>query len=497
MRKTLFLFLLVLLPTICYSQYKSDFMIADSAALPFFDFDDKNNVHMVWANRQERDLGVKYAAFDSIGNVVYQMRRISKTIFAWDQKLAINKNLVACVWNDRVAWDITFFTTYIKGKILKDGLDYSNELYIDDGDYIANDAHRYHPDIIWHNDSILYSVWAGDGSRSFVTDGPDIYSQKILFPPLRKSFPINYVLNNSWLKIEEILPTVIRQSSGTGYLAIWVEKDSLSILKIAGVTCDDSLKPVSSKIVFVNFDSVKYYMSKPAIFHRRNGNIIIAWEKDTVNFQANIYFQEFTEQGTPVSEVKKVNEKPASGTSSTVADIDPDGRFIIVWEDVTDLMAQRYNSDMNKIGTNFKLNTLQTNGDYFPCVKLRNGKIYSAWTRSSNGGPSVWMNILDFDNPTLSVTDENLVIKDYALEQNYPNPFNPATTINYQIPKDGYVALKIYDALGREVKTLVNEFKSSGRYTVIFDASKLSSGMYIYKLVSEKYSAVKKMILVK
>jgi hypothetical protein len=88
-------------------------------------------------------------------------------------------------------------------------------------------------------------------------------------------------------------------------------------------------------------------------------------------------------------------------------------------------------------------------------------------------------------------------IINYELSQNFPNPFNPVTTISYALPQDGMVTLKIYDALGREVGTLVNEFKKSGRYTTSFNATRLSSGVYIYKLVSGKYSATKKMILVK
>lgn len=90
-----------------------------------------------------------------------------------------------------------------------------------------------------------------------------------------------------------------------------------------------------------------------------------------------------------------------------------------------------------------------------------------------------------------------LAVDEYALDQNFPNPFNPVTTISYALPQDGIVTLKIYDALGREVSTLVNEFKQTGRYTASFDASKLSSGVYIYKLTSGKYSANKKMMLVK
>jgi hypothetical protein len=88
-------------------------------------------------------------------------------------------------------------------------------------------------------------------------------------------------------------------------------------------------------------------------------------------------------------------------------------------------------------------------------------------------------------------------VTDYALDQNYPNPFNPVTTISYALPQDGLVLLKIYDALGREVSTLVNEFKQTGRYAATLDASKLSSGVYLYKLTSGKYSATKKMMLVK
>ena len=86
---------------------------------------------------------------------------------------------------------------------------------------------------------------------------------------------------------------------------------------------------------------------------------------------------------------------------------------------------------------------------------------------------------------------------DYALDQNYPNPFNPATTITYQLPKSGSVTLKIYDMLGKEVKTLVNEQKEMGKYTVQFDASSLASGMYVYQLRVNDYTSTKKMLLLK
>lgn len=85
----------------------------------------------------------------------------------------------------------------------------------------------------------------------------------------------------------------------------------------------------------------------------------------------------------------------------------------------------------------------------------------------------------------------------YRLEQNYPNPFNPATDINYSIMQDGFVSLKVYDILGREVADLVNQNQKSGYHTVNFDASNLPSGVYIYTLKTTGFTSSKKMLLIK
>jgi hypothetical protein len=87
--------------------------------------------------------------------------------------------------------------------------------------------------------------------------------------------------------------------------------------------------------------------------------------------------------------------------------------------------------------------------------------------------------------------------KNYKLHQNYPNPFNPVTKIQYDIPKNTFVTLKIYDILGREAAVLVNENKAAGTYTVEFNASGLTSGVYFYRLETTSYSEIKKMILLK
>jgi hypothetical protein len=91
---------------------------------------------------------------------------------------------------------------------------------------------------------------------------------------------------------------------------------------------------------------------------------------------------------------------------------------------------------------------------------------------------------------------------EYSLAQNYPNPFNPATKINYSLPDDAKVTIKVYDMLGTEVAELVNETKPAGYYEITFDASKLSSGVYVYRIIALKgetmlFSESKRMILLK
>jgi len=87
--------------------------------------------------------------------------------------------------------------------------------------------------------------------------------------------------------------------------------------------------------------------------------------------------------------------------------------------------------------------------------------------------------------------------KDYKLSQNYPNPFNPVTKISYQIPQAGNVKLTVFDFLGREVVTLVNEYKQAGYYDANFNASSLSSGTYFYRIESNNFVTTKKMLLIK
>ena len=172
-------------------------------------------------------------------------------------------------------------------------------------------------------------------------------------------------------------------------------------------------------------------------------------------------------------------------------------------------------------GVNLKWNTATEINNYGFEVQRKNGssdvwnkitfvkgngnsnspKAYSFIDKNVNSGKYYYrLKQIDFDGKSSfsKVVEINISTPEaYKLNQNYPNPFNPVTTIKYEIPKAGKVRLVIFDMLGREVETIVNEYKEAGRYNVQFNANKFASGTYLYEIQTGNFVQVKKMILLK
>jgi subtilisin-like proprotein convertase family protein len=144
-------------------------------------------------------------------------------------------------------------------------------------------------------------------------------------------------------------------------------------------------------------------------------------------------------------------------------------------------------------------------GSYKPQNSLggfNNQPASSSWvlrvfdSHTGNTGTLVsWCILMELRN-SVGIKEENIPVK-YELSQNYPNPFNPTTNIKYQIANNSFVSLKIYDILGKEITTLVNENQKAGEYLAVFNTSGLASGVYFYKLVAGDFTEIKKMILIK
>lgn len=163
-------------------------------------------------------------------------------------------------------------------------------------------------------------------------------------------------------------------------------------------------------------------------------------------------------------------------------------------EFVTEIFSKTLdaNSTIQNIFENYSLNFSDLTGDYYIKLELVTNVVGSCnLIQLLNDS-----NCLPKSNAT-QIQLKNLIVTDYRIDQNYPNPFNPTTTINYQIPKEGFVTLKIYDILGNEIKTLVAGQKFQGKHSVNFDASNLASGVYVYRIQVDAYNCSKKMIFVK
>jgi hypothetical protein len=131
----------------------------------------------------------------------------------------------------------------------------------------------------------------------------------------------------------------------------------------------------------------------------------------------------------------------------------------------------------------------------------QNGMSILAFQDNRNDAGGIYAQNINFNGtfgpPTGIINVSELTPEKYSLSQNYPNPFNPSTTIKFDLAKNGFVSIKIYDVLGREIKSLVNDNLNKGSYEISFNAGDISSGVYFYKMVSGDFSQIKRMMLLK
>jgi predicted extracellular nuclease len=172
--------------------------------------------------------------------------------------------------------------------------------------------------------------------------------------------------------------------------------------------------------------------------------------------------------------------------------------FYVVVTDTADFEGDASGFGLSSGGETVWLEDI--NGTLIDTVVFSAMDVTQSYGRYPDGSPN-WQlsNTITRGTPNMvtAVEDENFIVSEYNLAQNYPNPFNPSTTIYYTIPKNSFVQLKVFDLLGQEIASLVNEDKPTGNYKVNFDASTLPSGVYIYKLQASSFVESKKMILLK
>ena len=201
-----------------------------------------------------------------------------------------------------------------------------------------------------------------------------------------------------------------------------------------------------------------------------------------------------SDDGLAVDDFSMTNNSPLPVELTSFNAIVKGKNIELQWNTATEVNNYGFEVEKNVSGSWNKIGFVEGNGT------TNAPKSYNYVDASASGKVTYRLKQIDRDGKFeySSVVEATVAaIKTFGLDQNYPNPFNPATVINYQLPMNSLVTLKVYDALGREVATLVNETKEAGTYSATFNGSKLSCGIYFYTLRAGNFIATKKLTMMK
>lgn len=168
----------------------------------------------------------------------------------------------------------------------------------------------------------------------------------------------------------------------------------------------------------------------------------------------------------------------------------------LVWWTATEYNCSSYNIQRKALNGSWEIiSEIKSTGN------SNSPKQYTFTDQNVNAGKQLYrLKMIDNDGSFEYSSEAEAEISapaEFSLEQNYPNPFNPSTTINFAVAKAGHVKLSVYNSIGSEAAILVDEYKTEGIYKVQFNGSNLASGIYLYRLEADNYSAVKKFIFMK
>ncbi len=353
---------------------------------------------------------------------------------------------------------------------------------------IANDSNQWEldPSVAIDDTGNFVIVWTDPRNGN-----KDIYFQR--FDSGGNKIGINNKANDTVLTLHEA-PSVAMQGNGN-FVIVWKDFRNGNFSDIYLQRYDSNGNPLGSNVI-VDDDAVNASQYISAIAIDGFGNFVVVWD-DERNGNPNIYLQRYDSNGNAIGSNVKVNDDIGNTKHSfpSVAMAD-NGDFVITWmSSITsanqDVEGQRYFANGSPNGSNYQVvadgpNLFET----LPVVAANSSRIAFAWEDNRlSPQTDIYGKLVTWD--WSGVTDvekfENILSDEFFLSQNYPNPFNPTTTIKYQISELSSVTIKVFDVLGNEITTLINEEKLVGTYEVEFNSHSssvrnLPSGVYFYQL---------------
>ncbi len=241
-----------------------------------------------------------------------------------------------------------------------------------------------------------------------------------------------------------------------------------------------------------------------AIAYDNQNSVIIGWEDHRIQISGTIYCQKLSLDGNIQWQQNGIPVSSFNGLQGFVKLVcDSNGNTVVSWLDARsnplwDIYAQKFDGSGNRIWEQEGKAVSIATGlkSHQNIIITNNGDYIVSWGDERNPDPDIYAQSLDALVTSVNHSTSELP-ELFVLTQNYPNPFNPSTSIQYTVSSRQFVRLKVYDVLGNEVATLVNEEKAAGTYAVEFNAKDLPSGIYFYRLQAGSFVETKKMILMK
>ena len=357
---------------------------------------------------------------------------------------------------------------------------------------------QYEPSVANDNEGNTYVVWQNDR-----TGNVNIYLQK--YDPAGQKIGDAHVVNDSVYAFR-YHPVIAVGQSGTlvvvwGDDRTWYSDVYAQWFTLNGTKIGNALK--------INDGPTTINYSYPTVAIDSSGRTLFAWKDYRNNSTStDVYIQRFSFEGNRIGKNTKINEEsiPIEEIGPSLA-MSPEGNIIVVWHQYSigklgnGIIAQKIHSDGTLWGKNFHiLDDEYRRGGFDPVVSANSTAIVFAWRdnrRFKGWDAYTKISSWDWDGIT-SVPDKSVSpISSYVLKQNYPNPFNPSTIISYQIPRIGIVRIKVFDVLGKQIETLVNEIKNPGEYQITWNANKDSGGVYLVTMESDLFRTAKKILYIK
>jgi hypothetical protein len=458
-----------------FGQTNGNILVSPYGFNSQFAVDRNGNAHIVWTGYSQEASSIQYSVFSSSGTQLHDSIEIAKSNYV------DNPNICTGIENILISYRAVRMETNIAGIFL----DYN-------GNFIGN---VFIPQRNSGSDFGSYSceINKGDFLLGWSAD-PPIRGQIFSIDSLNRNTIdlINFNVSN----VNHSGPIILKSPGINKFVLVWNDDHTgerqmyTKIFNLDGTSASD--------IITVSTDSLidLFYYSAAM---DSSGKFTIVWSgnRDSV---WQIDKRLFDPAGNPLTGCQRVNADSIKigGYASASVSYAKNGNSIIAWEcEINNYVAiylNRYDPNGNQLGKTINFTPSQ-NSRYnnYECAVLKDDKIYMVWDQDNK----VMLKIADFNQPDFVEDNATQNNANFYLGQNYPNPFNSETIIRYGLSDYGHVEIKLYDVLGHEVSTLVNDSKPGGLYTVRLNSGKLASGIYFYTFKSGSYMESRKLVILK